>query len=231
MSAIIITNPNSSLAIADSASGDPISLLNGPPENGFLTSELVDATGATIFANQTNFTIDGGNTKHLVTLDNPNPAAGLESISIKDLGTGSEIEGVNTSGADITVEALSLIFSGAPGDVGDLFGGLRTQVSSLLVSDSHNVAITNGVSAPTTLNLGLSASGFVNLANNGAINAVGGGVSGNDGVNLTTTGSTADLNTGSGGGISSSLGAVDLQVGEDINLGDGVGTGLSLNRE
>ena len=58
MSAITITNPNSNLAIADGASGDPISLLNGPPESGFPMSKLVDATGTTIFANQTNFTID-----------------------------------------------------------------------------------------------------------------------------------------------------------------------------
>ena len=230
MSAIIITNPNSSLAIADGASGDPISLLNGPPENGFQTSELVDATGTTIFANQTNFTIDGGNTNHLVTLDNPNPAAGLESAFIEDLGTGSEIEGVNTSGADITVEGLNLIFSGAPGDVGDLFGGLRTQVSNLVVSDSHNVTITNGVSTPTTLNVGLGASGFVNLTNNGTINATSGGISGSGGINLTTNGSTADLNTGSDAGISSSLGAVDLQVGEDINLGDEVGTGSVVSQ-
>jgi hypothetical protein len=186
---------------------------------------LVDATGTTVFANQTDFTIDGGDSNHLVTLDNPNTAAGLESLFILDLGTGSEIEGVNTSGADVTVAALSLIFDGAPGDIGDHFGGLRTQVSNLVVSDSRNVTIINGVSAPTTLNLSLGASGFVNLTNNGTINATGSGVSGNDGVNLTTNGSTADLNTGSNAEISSSLGAVDLQAGEDINLGDGVGTG------
>src|SRR5262249_44244360 len=107
-----------------------------------------------------------------------------------------------------------------------LFGGLRTQVSNLVVSDSHNVTIANGVSTPTTLNVGLGASGFVNLTDNGTINATGPGISGSNGVSLTSNGSTADFNAGSGAGISSDLGAVDLQIGEDINLGDGVGTGF-----
>src|SRR5581483_11028546 len=207
MTTTIDTSPSASLTIDDTTTADTITVSNGPAENGYQTTKVTDAnnTSATIFANQTAVVIDGGNGGDNVVLNNPNPAAGLQSLTIQNLGGTGAITGSNPSanGPDITVGTLIL---SAGGDIGTNSRALRTQVRTLSAlagsTSSGNINISNGVAASTTLNIeslqATEATGnFIDLTNNGSIDVYGGFIAANGTINLTTTGTASDLNIGS----------------------------------
>jgi hypothetical protein len=233
MATTIDTNPATTLTINDANNADTITVSDGPAENGFQTTQVTTATDTTIFANKTAVTIDGGNKGENVVFDNPDPAAGLKSLTVQNLGgAGSTINGSNpnASSPDIAVAAETLFAGGGIGTN----RALRTQASTLSaragLSGGANINIANGVAAPVTLNITLpemdsAFGGTITLSNNGTINDTGSGILAVGAVNITATGATADLNTGSGAGISSTPSSVTLTVGRDINLGDGVGVG------
>ena len=61
MTTIIDTSPAASFTINDANYRDTITVVDGPAENGFQTTEVTTATDTFIFANKTAVTIDGGN--------------------------------------------------------------------------------------------------------------------------------------------------------------------------
>src|SRR5476651_2058730 len=95
MTTIIDTTPVASQTIIDSTAADTIFVADGPTESGFQTTELtlVNGTLNYIFANKTAVTIDGGNHGDAVVFDNPDPAAGMTSLTVQNLGTGGTING------------------------------------------------------------------------------------------------------------------------------------------
>jgi len=227
MTTTIHTNPAASFTVSDTNTADTITVGDGPAENGFQTTQITTAANTAIFANKTNVVIDGGNKNDKVVLDNPDPAAGLLSLTIQNLGTG-EIDGGNSNAnsPDIAVGGLALFLN--TGDIGHT-RALQTQANTLTAeTNGGNINITNGVRAPTTLNIGiLQASGGIVLANNGTINDFNSGITAIGNIFIDATGATADFNTGSGAGIISTAGSIinGVEIGEDTNLGDGVGGG------
>jgi hypothetical protein len=95
MTTIVDTSPAAGFTINDFSTADTITVADGPPENGFQTTELTLSNGTLnyIFANKTAVTIDGQNLGDHVILDNPDPATGLTSLTLQNLGTGSTING------------------------------------------------------------------------------------------------------------------------------------------
>jgi hypothetical protein len=223
MTTTIDTAPAANLAINDTNNADTITVSDGPTENGFQTTQVATATNTTIFANKTTVTIDGGNKGDNVVLDNPDPAMGMQTLIVHNLGTGGTINGgnPNANSPDIAVANLGMVADKGIG----VSRALRTQVGTLAAqagtSGAGNINIANGVAAPVTLNIGAlsatnAAGGTITLSNNGTINDTTGGITATGSVNITTTGASADLNTGSGSGITSNTGSVNLTVGRDI---------------
>src|SRR5471030_1123528 len=95
MTTTIDTTPAAGLVISDTNNADTITIADGPAENGFQTTQVITATNTSIFANKTAVTIDGGNKGYNVVFDNPDPAAGLQSLVVQNLGAGSTINGSN----------------------------------------------------------------------------------------------------------------------------------------
>jgi hypothetical protein len=232
MTTTIDTAPSAGLVISDANTSDTITIADGPAENGFQTTQVTTATDTTIFANKTAVVIDGANKGDNVVFNNPDPAAGLQTLVVQNLGTGSTINGSNPNAQspDVVASALNLQAYTSIGNT----RALRTQVSTLQaaagIGAAGNINISNGVATPVTLSIASlqatnAAGGTITLTNNGTINDATGGIFATGGVNITANGATADLNTGSGAGITSNTGAVGLTIGRDINLGDGVGTG------
>src|SRR5262249_31333759 len=239
MAKTIDTNPTSGVAFSDTSIADTITLTDGPAANGFQTSEITTAVNNAItpyiFANKATVIIDGGNNGDKVILDNPNPAAGLQSLIIQNLGAGGTIDGgnANANSPDIAVGMLTL---SAAGNIG-VTRALRTQVSTLFAvagtASAGNINIANGGAAPITLNIGTlqatnAAGGTITFTNNGTINVTtNGGITSTGSIAIAATGATADFNTGSGGGVTSNTGSITnlTTIGEDTNLGDGVGGG------
>jgi hypothetical protein len=192
----------------------------------------VTATNTTIFANKSAVVIDGGNKGDNVVLNNPNAAAAMLSLTVQNLGTGSTIDGGNptANSPDIAVGTLTMTAAGSIG----VTRALKTQATRLSVAagtgSAGNIAIANGIAAPVTLNVSAlqatnASGGNIVLSNNGTINETTSGIIATGTVNVTANGATADLNTGSGAGITSNTSIIILGAGEDINLGDGVGSG------
>jgi hypothetical protein len=232
MATIVDTASALSLTIPDTNTADTIAVSDGPAENGFQTTQVTTATDTTIFANKAAVTIDGGNKGDSVVFDNPDPAAGLQTLIVTNLGGTGTINGSNpnASSPDIAVAAESLTAGGGIGTT----RALRTQASTLFglagTGGAGNINIANGVTAPVTLNIAdLSATnaagGAITLSNNGTINDTTLGITATGLINITASGATADLDTGSGAGITSNQSSVNLAIGRDINLGDGVGAG------
>jgi hypothetical protein len=151
---------------------------------------------------------------------------------VQNLGTGSTINGSNpnANGPDIAVAGLILVADKGIG----VNRALRTQVGTLAAATGPSgvgiINIANGGAAPVTLNIALlqagnAGGGTITLTNNGTINDTTAGIVATGAINITANGATADLNTGSGAGITSYTGSVNLTVGRDINWGDGVGVG------
>src|SRR6516225_12374831 len=134
MTTTIHTNPAASFTVSDTNTADTITVGDGPAENGFQTTQVTTAANPAIFANKTNIVIDGGNKNDKVVLDNPDPAAGLLSLTIQNLGTG-EIDGgkSNANSPDIAVGGLAMFVNS--GDIGHT-RALHTQVSALTAETS-----------------------------------------------------------------------------------------------
>jgi Ca2+-binding RTX toxin-like protein len=219
MTTTIDTNPAGLITVNDKNVADTITISDGPTKNGFLTTQVTDSTDTTIVANKTNVDVAGGSGGNQVILNSPNPADGMEVLSIFGLGTGGTVNGGSSSGSDITVDELDIT---APAGIG-VTRALRTQASRLMAvtNGTGNINISNGVSTPTTLTAALTAGGSIVLSNNGTL-IDSGGITANQSINLTANGSTADLDVSNNGSISAK-GSLVLEAGEDLNLGDGIG--------
>src|SRR5262249_28970745 len=131
----------------------------------------------------------------------------------------------NPSGNSPDISVTTLTLSARSIGTGSF---LQTQVSNLTAvagaGGGGDINITNGVSAPVTLNIGSlqatnAAGGTITLINNGTINDRNGGIFATGAINITASGATADLNTGLvNSGINSNTGSVNLTVGRDVNL-------------
>jgi len=153
MATTVDTVPATNFAFADANPADTITVADGPPENGFQTTEFSYAAGATavIFANKTNFTLDGGGQGDKVFLDNPDPAAGLTSLTIQNLGTGSTITGVNANAGSPDVAVATLVMSAAAG-IGTAARPLRTQTGTLnALTSTGGIFINNNAAASLCL--------------------------------------------------------------------------------
>ena len=218
---------------------DTIDVTDGPVENGFQTTEFSTATNTIIFANKTAVTIDGGNTGDSVVFDNPDPAAGIQLLSVQNLGTGSTINGGDPNG-NIPVVIVPVLALSASAGIGTAARPLQTQISSLSAqTTTGGIFINNGNAAPVTLNIGtgsggvtvagFGASGDIVLTNNGTINSVTNNdiINGAGNVTMKALGASADVNFGGQSGPISLDGVslVDLEAGRDINLGNGAGGG------
>src|SRR5215469_5309852 len=97
MATTIDTAPATSYLVVDDDPADTITVADGPPESGFQTTEVSYGAGASavIFANKTDFTLDGDGQGDKVSFDNPDPAALLTAQIIQNLGAGSTNTGVN----------------------------------------------------------------------------------------------------------------------------------------
>src|SRR5258708_19595480 len=211
MATIIDTSPAANFAMDDANNSDTIAVVDGPIESGFQTTEVTTATDTFIFANKTAVTIDGGNKGDSVVFDNPDPAAGMQSLTVQNLGTGSTINGSNPSvnSPDISVATLSLQASTGIG----VSRALRTQVSTLnALTSTGGVFITNGVNAPVTLNIGNGGGGVrvtslsrgdIVLTNNGTIDSLSNNdiISAPGNVTVKALGANADFNIGGQSGF------------------------------
>ena len=117
MTTTIDTNPAANLTINDANTADVITVSDGPAENGFQTTQVSGTAngGFTyIFANKPVVTIDGGNKGDKLVFNNRDPAAGLQSLTVQNLGTGSTIDGSNpnANSPDIAAGTLSLQAAG-----------------------------------------------------------------------------------------------------------------------
>src|SRR5215472_15659413 len=132
MATTIDTTPATSSLILDTNPADTITVADGPPESGFQTTEVSYGAGASayIFANKTNFTLDGDGQGDKVFLDNPDPAAGLTSLTIQNLGAGSTITGVNPNAGSPDIAVTTLAMTAAAG-IGTAARPLRTKTGTL----------------------------------------------------------------------------------------------------
>jgi hypothetical protein len=115
-------------------------------------------------------TINGGDNGNSVVLDNPDPAAGLQSLLVTNLGGTATINGgnANANSPDIAVPTLSLVANGGIGTN----RALRTQASTLAAAaglgGAGSINVVNGITAPVTLDIiGMSATatgGSITLA-------------------------------------------------------------------
>src|SRR5215472_18498667 len=205
MATTIDTTPATSSLILDTNPADTITVADGPPESGFQTTAVSYGAGANayIFANKTNFTLDGGAKGDKVFLDNPDPAAGLTSLTIQDLGAGSTITGVNPNAGSPDIAVATLVMSADAG-IGTAARPLRTQTGTLnAITGTGGIFVNNNAAAPGTLNIGngtggvrvIGASGDLSLINNGTIamaNAVD-VVAGPGNITMKAQGAAADL--------------------------------------
>ena len=228
-----IAAPNDTFT--DPNPADTVTIEDGPLESGFQTTEIASpAIGAYIFANKTNFTFNGDNQGDNVILDNPDPATGLSSLTITNLGGVGSITGGNpaANGPDIDVATLNLQ---APGNIGTPSRALKTQVSTLAASVNGSINIANGVAAPVVLSIAggsLLAPGALTLTNNGTIDALTNGdlIEAEGNLTVKALGANADINLG-GQTAQASINAlnsgsvVDVEAGQDMNLGNSAGFG------
>src|SRR5258708_25977654 len=132
MTTSIDTAPAVSPTFNDFTVGDTIVVADGPLESGFQTTQFTYANGTStyIFANKSAVTLDGQSQGDSVVLDNPDPAFGMQSLAVQNLGAGGAISGgnPNAGGADIAVVTLSLQ---AGSGIGTSARPLRTQVGTL----------------------------------------------------------------------------------------------------
>ena len=236
MTTTTVTNPAQVYSIADTTTGDTISVVNGPVTNGFQTTEVTTASMTYILANQSEITISGSNDGDNVVLDNPNPATGLQELAILQLGPGGTINGSSSNQSTTTpdIAVPTLFFDALAIGTNRPLQTQATTINAIAgIGGAGNINIANGVSASTPLNANLQATnaagGSITLTNAGAVNVTtnGGGINATNNIVITTTGSTADLNVGGGAQITASHGSVSTgsTIGGDLNLGDGNGQG------
>src|SRR5258708_21728386 len=110
MATTIDTNPAVNLPINDANNADTITVADGPVGSWFQTTQVITATDTIIFANKTAVTIDGGSHGDSRVFDNPDPAAGLESLPVQHLGRTGAIVGSdpNATSPDIALATLNL---------------------------------------------------------------------------------------------------------------------------
>jgi len=118
---------------------------------------------------------------------------------------------------------------------------LQTQTGTLnALTATGGIFINNGAASPAALNIGngggglkvTGASGDIVLTNNGTINSLNSGdfVDGPGNVTLKAFGYNSDINLGGQAAnvsvVGSGAGLVDLEAGQDINLGNSAGFGV-----
>src|SRR5215813_10679932 len=110
MTTTVDTTPAVGFLISDANATDTITIADGPPANGFQTTQVTTKTDTTIFANKVAVVIDGGNKSDNVVFNNPHAAAGLQVLVVQNLGTGSTINGSNpnANSPDVAVAGLNL---------------------------------------------------------------------------------------------------------------------------
>jgi fibronectin-binding autotransporter adhesin len=102
--------------VINATSGDEqINVVDGPSVGGFVTTQVNSGSSGTFelvnFANKINVTIDALAGIDTVTLNNPNPAAGLSSLKL-DTGDGNDIANVLTTPASVSTTVTSTTGAG-----------------------------------------------------------------------------------------------------------------------
>ena len=95
MGTVTDTVTSQTFAINDTTAADTITVTAGPVANGFQTTSAVIEAGASIidFANKTNAFLNCSDDSDAITFSNPFVAAGLQSLTVENLGSGSTIYG------------------------------------------------------------------------------------------------------------------------------------------
>ena len=151
LSPIIDTTPSPQLDVFATPGADTIRIVDGPGIGGFTTT-LVDDGGAGLFesiefANKVNVTINGVDGADTVSVNNPNPATGLSTLSLY----GNEVSGGTVNPDDgaadvfhIQAIAVATLVSGQDGNdvinVGATGNSLNGIQGSLSVDGGGNLA-------------------------------------------------------------------------------------------
>jgi hypothetical protein len=125
--------PTVNFTLNDTAVADTITVTAGPVASGFQTTSItLNATATTIdFANKTAFTLNCNNDSDTISFSNPFAAAGLQSLTVQNLGPGATING---------------LFSLPYVHVGSGFGSVSVSASGVVMIEA---AIVPGVPIPT----------------------------------------------------------------------------------
>jgi len=214
---VVDTVPAASYTINGTAGADTVTISDGPVA-GQVTISSPTFESVT-FANKANVIFDGMGGGDSVTIDNPNPPAGLASLNVQNVAGVAQISplhypalGVSASGAitlaDYTNDVRNIELLTQSGDItynaiGDVtIGGVSAVLSGLRVQDSGAITVYAG--------------GTITLADtDGADMAHAGAMSGDitmfSGLDVTASVANATF--------TSPAGRVDILAGRDLLLG------------
>jgi hypothetical protein len=227
------TAPAANLTINGTAAAETINVVDGPPANGFQTTQ-VNSAGSTFelinFANKANVTINGNGGGDTFDLNSSAPAAGLSSLTVGASSGGGTSSTFNVL-AMPTAVSVSLVGGGT--DTANIGTGSVQSISSpVTITDPPsfiNVNVNDSADA--------SSSRFVTLSG-GAVNTISGlsqstiAAKASDLASLTVRGGSAG-NTFAVSGVAGPSGVtlpvtLDTGTGVDSSFVQNVAAGISL---
>ena len=160
MGTVTDTVPSLNYTINDATVADTITVAAGPVGNGFQTTSVSDNAGADIidFANKTAATLNCTDDSDAIFFSNPFAAAGLQSLTVENLGPGATINGffslpyvhVGSGFGSVTASASGVVTIDAaivPGASVATYG-----TGEVLLSSFNTVSVGTGGSISTAIN-------------------------------------------------------------------------------
>jgi hypothetical protein len=160
-----------SLTILGTGGADAIAVTDGGLVNGFQTTEVSAPAFESIrFANKTTVTIDGNGGADTLTFNNPNPATGLSTLNVTNVGAVTQTGAVNYT--NLSLNVTGAVTLGGSNDVTNLAGKINALGAPFHFSfnDVDDITITsvggvNGVSTNTADIAITTANGPIIVAN------------------------------------------------------------------
>src|SRR5262245_58040898 len=226
------------LTITGTAGADTIAVTDGGVVNGFQTTQVSAPTFESIrCANKTTVTIDGNGGADTLTFNNPNPAAGLTTLNVTNVGAVTQTGAVNYTNLSLNVTGAVTLTGN--NDVTSLAATVTGIGNSFSFNDVDDIALTSvgGVNGISTFKSPIditTANGPIIVTNTGAPAAVNAGVST---VAFTAGSGAADfvIQFPSGANVTGLLVVqlradnIDLATGATVNAGTATATLSGFN--